>query len=77
MMVRGGYMFVQRVRRQGDGLWLDIPSEEVERLRIGEGDLVTMSVDRVRAHVQLPDDVRMATDVIMREKADLDYLRDR
>lgn len=71
-------MMVQRVRRQGNSLGLTIPKEEAERLGIQDGDLVALSVNRVRVHVQLPADVQEATDAVMREfKADLDYLKDR
>lgn len=71
-------MMVQRVRRQGNSLGLTIPKEEAERLGIQDGDLVAVSVNRVQARVQLPADVREATEIVMREfKADLDYLKDR
>lgn len=71
-------MLVQRVRRQGNSLGLTIPKEDAERLGLQEGDLVAVSVNRVRVHVQLPDDVQEATETVLREfKADLDYLKDR
>ncbi len=71
-------MFVQRIRQQGDDLWLAIPSGEIERLSIQDGDLVAVSVDRVRARMQVFADVRMVTEAVMREfKVDLDYLKDR
>ena len=71
-------MLVQRVRRQGNSLGLTIPKEEVERLGLQDGDLVAVSINRVQVQVQLPDDVRAATEAVLREfKSDLDYLRDR
>ncbi len=71
-------MIVQRVRRQGNSLGLTIPKDEAERLGIQDGDLVAVSLNRVRARVELPTDVREATETVMREfKADLDYLKDR
>ena len=71
-------MMVQRVRRQGNSLGLTIPKEEAERLGIQDGDLVAVSLNRVQVHVQLPDDVRDATEAVLREyKSDLDYLKDR
>lgn len=71
-------MLVQRVRRQGNSLGLTIPKEEVERLGLQDGDLVAVSVNRVQVQVQLPEDVREATEAVLREfKSDLDYLRDR
>jgi antitoxin component of MazEF toxin-antitoxin module len=71
-------MMVQRVRRQGNSLGLTIPKEEAERLNIQDGDLVAVSVNRVQVLVELPDDVREATEAVLREfKSDLDYLKDR
>jgi len=71
-------MFMQRVRQQEDGLWLTIPSGEVERLGIQDGDWVAVSVDRTRTRMRLPDDIHEATEAAMREfKADLDYLKSR
>lgn len=71
-------MMVQRVRRQGNSLGLTIPKEEAERLGIQEGDLVAVSLNRLQVHVQLPDDVREATEVVLGEfRSDLDYLKDR
>lgn len=71
-------MMVQRVRRQGNSLGLTIPKEKAERLGIRDGDLVAVSVNRVQVHVQLPDDVREATEAVLRDfKSHLDYLKDR
>lgn len=71
-------MIVQRVRRQGNSLGLTIPKEDAERLGIREGDLVAVSVNRVQVQVQLPTDIREATEAVIHEfKADLDYLKDR
>ena len=69
-------MFVRRVQRQGNGLGVTIPKEEAERLGIRDGDWVAVSLNRVQA--QVPDDVRDATEAVLREyKLDLDYLKDR
>ncbi len=71
-------MLVQRVRRQGNSLGLTIPKEEVDRLGLQDGDLVAVSLNRVQVRVQLPGDVREATEAVLREfKSDLDYLKDR
>lgn len=71
-------MLVQRVRRQGNSLGLTIPKDEVERLGLQEGDFVAMSLNRVQVQVELPDDVREATEAVMRQFAsDLEYLKDR
>jgi antitoxin component of MazEF toxin-antitoxin module len=73
-----GDMLVERVRRQGNSLGLTIPKEEAERLGLREGDLVAVSLNRVRVHVQLPADVEEATEAVLREfRSDLDYLKDR
>lgn len=71
-------MLVQRIRRQGNSLGVTIPKDEVERLGLQEGDLVAVSVNKVHITVQLPDDVRQATETALRDyKADLDYLEHR
>ena len=69
-------MFVQRVQLQGNSLGLTIPNEDAERLGIQDGYWVAVSLNRVQA--QLPDDVRDATEAVLRKhKPDLDYLKDR
>jgi putative addiction module antidote len=53
-------MVTATVRRVGNSLVVTLPKDEVERLGVAEGDLVSLEVRRLEVRPVLPDDVAAA-----------------
>ena len=68
-------MVMQKVRRSGNSYVVTIPKDEMERLSLHEGDMVSLDVRKVEYRVQMDPDVRAAFEHSLKmHKEDYDYL---
>jgi putative addiction module antidote len=71
-------MITAKLRRTGNSIVVTIPKDELERLGVGEGDLVGIDVRRVEVRPVLPDDVREAFEAeLPKARVGLKYLAGR
>lgn len=71
-------MLLRKVRKVGNSYVVTIPKEEVERLKLRDGDLVSIEVRRVDVKPKMAPDVRAAFDQVFDpDGADYLYLKDR
>lgn len=70
-------MIKQYLRRSGNSYVVTIPKDEVERLHLSEGDLVTVEVSATETHPVLPPELN---EIVERRReamrAAMDYLAD-
>ena len=70
-------MIKQYLRRSGNSYVVTIPKDEVERLHLSEGDLVTVEVSATETHPVLPPELN---EIVERRReamrAAIDYLAD-
>ncbi len=70
-------MVMQKVRKSGNSYVVTIPKDEMERLSLHEGDMVSLDVRKVEYRVQMDPDVRAAFERSLKSrKEDYDYLAD-
>jgi putative addiction module antidote len=68
-------MVMQKVRKSGNSYVVTIPKDEMERLSLHEGDMVSLDVRKVEYRVQMDPDVRAAFERSLKmHKEDYDYL---
>lgn len=71
-------MLLQKVRKVGNSYVVTIPKEEIERLKLSDGDLVGVEVRRMDVKPHMDPDVRAAFDRVFDPNgADYLYLKDR
>jgi antitoxin component of MazEF toxin-antitoxin module len=51
-------MIKQHLRKSGNSYVVTIPKEEVERLQLREGELITVEVSATETHPVLPPDLK-------------------
>ena len=71
-------MTTAKLRRVGNSYVVTIPKEEVERLKLNEGDTLSVEVRRLVLTPEMAPDVRAAFEWAMERYAgDIEYLKDR
>jgi putative addiction module antidote len=58
-------MSTQQIRKVGNSYVVTVPREEMERLKLAEGDTVAVQVNKVRTQIQLPEDVQGSLDRVL------------
>ena len=53
-------MLMQKIRKSGNSLVVTIPKEELQRLNLREGDIVSLELRKVSHQIELSPAVRMA-----------------
>ena len=71
------HLGVQRVRRTGNSFVVTIPKDQAERLGIGEGDYVDVTIQPLELRPRLSPDVKAAFErVWQKNEAGFRYLAD-
>ena len=71
-------MTTAKLRRVGNSYVVTIPKEEVERLKLNEGDTLSVEVRRLVLTPEMAPDVRAAVEESCEhDQAAYEYLRDR
>ena len=52
-------MLMQKIRKSGNSLVVTIPKEELQRLNLREGDIVSLELRKVSHQIELSPAVRM------------------
>ena len=68
-------MVTAKLRKTGNSYAVTIPREELDRLGIREGDMVSIEVRKLDLRPQMSPDIRAAFDHVVKEYAeDIEYL---
>ena len=71
-------MITQQIRKVGNSYVVTVPREEMERLKLSEGDTVALQLNKVRMQIELPEDIRESLSrVLERHSGAIDYLADK
>ncbi|MFI5271566.1 MAG: AbrB/MazE/SpoVT family DNA-binding domain-containing protein [Ktedonobacterales bacterium] len=71
-------MTTAKLRRVGNSYVVTIPKDEVERLHLTEGDMLSLEVRKLALHPEMAPDVRAAFEESwQRDQEAYEYLKDR